>query len=51
MNFLPYYHKAIQRYFILPESLPLDTLLVEDTPKIKNKTIAAQKGVAPKQKL
>lgn len=25
------------RYFILPESLPLDTLLVDDTPKAKAK--------------
>lgn len=25
------------RYFILPDSLPLDTLLVDDTPKPKNK--------------
>lgn len=27
------------RYFILPESLPLATLLVEEPPKAKNKTI------------
>ena len=27
------------RYFLLPESLPLETLLVDDTPKIKQKTI------------
>lgn len=25
------------RYFILPDSLPLDTLLVDDAPKPKNK--------------
>ena len=25
------------RYFLLPESLPLETLLVDDVPKIKNK--------------
>ena len=25
------------RYFILPENLPLDTLLVDDTPKIRAK--------------
>jgi small nuclear ribonucleoprotein D1 len=25
------------RYFILPDSLPLDTLLVDDTPKTKPK--------------
>ncbi|KLJ05571.1 small nuclear ribonucleoprotein D1 [Blastomyces silverae] len=25
------------RYYILPDSLPLDTLLVDDTPKPKNK--------------
>ena len=25
------------RYFILPESLPLDTLLIDDAPKPKNK--------------
>ncbi|KAL7751511.1 Sm snRNP core protein Smd1 [Sorochytrium milnesiophthora] len=25
------------RYYILPDSLPLDTLLVDDTPKIKTK--------------
>jgi small nuclear ribonucleoprotein D1 len=36
------------RYFILPESLPVDTLLVEDAPKIKNKNISSQRG--PKQR-
>ncbi|KAJ1503958.1 Small nuclear ribonucleoprotein Sm D1 [Coelomomyces lativittatus] len=25
------------RYFLLPDSLPLDTLLVDDTPKLKSK--------------
>ena len=25
------------RYFLLPESLPLETLLVDDTPKVRNK--------------
>jgi small nuclear ribonucleoprotein D1 len=25
------------RYYILPDSLPLDTLLIDDTPKPKNK--------------
>jgi small nuclear ribonucleoprotein D1 len=24
------------RYFLLPDSLPLDTLLIDDTPKIKS---------------
>ena len=28
------------RYFLLPESLPLETLLVEDAPKIRNKAIS-----------
>lgn len=27
------------RYFLLPESLPLETLLVDDTPKIRSKSI------------
>lgn len=27
------------RYFLLPESLPLETLLVDDTPKIRQKSI------------
>ena len=31
------------RYFILPDSLPLDTLLIDDAPKPKNK---ARKEVA-----
>ena len=34
------------RYFILPESLPLETLLVEDAPKIRNKAISKNKGGA-----
>ena len=25
------------RYFLLPESLPLETLLVDDAPKVRNK--------------
>ena len=29
------------RYFLLPESLQLETLLVDDTPKIKAKSIGA----------
>ncbi|KAG0296975.1 Small nuclear ribonucleoprotein Sm D1 [Linnemannia gamsii] len=29
------------RYFILPESLPLDTLLIDDSPKSKSKKKAA----------
>jgi small nuclear ribonucleoprotein D1 len=28
------------RYFLLPESLPLETLLVDDAPKLKAKSIA-----------
>lgn len=31
------------RYFLLPESLPLETLLVDDTPKLKQRTIGAGK--------
>jgi hypothetical protein len=30
----------------LPESLPLETLLVEDAPKIRNKAISKNKGGA-----
>jgi small nuclear ribonucleoprotein D1 len=37
------------RYFLLPESLPLETLLVEDAPKIRNKAISKTKGVAGKR--
>jgi small nuclear ribonucleoprotein D1 len=33
------------RYFILPDSLPLDTLLIDDAPKPKNK---ARKDAAEK---
>ena len=37
------------RYFLLPESLPLQTLLVEDIPKAKSNTIGAmhkkEKGI------
>ncbi len=36
------------RYFLLPESLPLDTLLVDDAPKTKAKTIAQSKKFAGK---
>ena len=32
------------RYFILPESLHLDRLLVDDAPKIEAKSIAAAKS-------
>ena len=28
------------RYFLLPESLPLETLLVDDAPKVRNKKAA-----------
>jgi len=36
------------RYFILPDSLPLDTLLIDDAPKPKNKARkdAAEKAAA-----
>lgn len=27
------------RYFLLPESLPLETLLVDDAPKLKQRSI------------
>ena len=30
------------RYFLLPESLPLETLLVDDAPKVRNKKVAAR---------
>ena len=38
------------RYFLLPESLPLETLLVDDAPKVKNKktTDASKTGAAKK---
>lgn len=32
------------RYFILPDSLPLDTLLIDDQPKPKNKARKEQEG-------
>lgn len=32
------------RYFILPDSLPLETLLIDDTPKSKAKKKEAQRG-------
>jgi small nuclear ribonucleoprotein D1 len=34
------------RYFLLPESLPLETLLVDDAPKLKQRSIgqASKKG-------
>jgi len=35
------------RYFLLPESLQLETLLVDDTPKIKQKTIGQSKKDKP----
>lgn len=34
------------RYFLLPESLPLETLLVDDAPKVRNKKAAV--GTAAK---
>ena len=34
------------RYVILPESLPVETLLVDDAPKIKQKAAAAIKAKA-----
>ena len=37
------------RYFLLPESLPLETLLVEDAPKIRNKAISKNKGAQSKR--
>ena len=39
------------RYFLLPESLPLETLLVDDAPKVRNKKQASKgadfRGGAP----
>lgn len=32
------------RYFILPDSLPLETLLIDDTPKAKAKKKEAARG-------
>ncbi|GAA6021118.1 hypothetical protein JCM10207_003374 [Rhodosporidiobolus poonsookiae] len=34
------------RYFILPDSLPLDTLLIDDAPKPKKKAGGAARGAA-----
>ncbi|XP_019766410.1 probable small nuclear ribonucleoprotein Sm D1 [Dendroctonus ponderosae] len=34
------------RYYILPDSLPLETLLIDDTPKAKAKKKEAARGVA-----
>jgi len=34
------------RYVILPESLPIETLLVDDAPKIRQKAAQAIKGKA-----
>ena len=36
------------RYFILPESLPLETLLVDDAPKVKNKKVISKAGAGKK---
>ena len=36
------------RYFILPDSLPLDTLLIDDTPKPKNKARKEQDKGGPR---
>ena len=35
------------RYFLLPESLPLETLLVDDAPKVRNKKAAGGRGGMP----
>ena len=35
------------RYFLLPESLPLETLLVDDAPKVRNKKAATGRGGMP----
>lgn len=32
------------RYFLLPESLPLETLLVDDAPKVRNKKAVRDVG-------
>ena len=32
------------RYFLLPESLPLETLLVDDAPKVRNKKQIKEQG-------
>ena len=36
------------RYFLLPESLPLETLLVDDAPKVRNKKAAGIAKTAAK---
>ena len=33
------------RYYILPDSLPLETLLIDDTPKAKAKKKEAARGL------
>lgn len=38
------------RYFLLPESLPLETLLVDDAPKVKNKKAASAASKAGAKK-
>lgn len=35
------------RYYILPDSLPLETLLIDDTPKAKAKKKEAARGIRP----
>ncbi|KAI9179400.1 Sm snRNP core protein Smd1 [Blastocladiella emersonii ATCC 22665] len=37
------------RYYILPDSLPLDTLLIDDTPKSKSKKPPGLGSCAPKE--
>lgn len=37
------------RYYILPDSLNLDTLLVDDTPRVKAKKPTAGEGSAPQE--
>ncbi|XP_014287819.1 probable small nuclear ribonucleoprotein Sm D1 [Halyomorpha halys] len=36
------------RYYILPDSLPLETLLIDDTPKAKAKKKDSSRGGAPR---
>ena len=36
------------RYFLLPESLPLETLLQEDAPKVRNKKAKGMPGITTK---
>ena len=38
------------RYFLLPESLPLETLLVDDAPKVRNKKQTKGQGAAGDRK-